>query len=287
MRMLIKYIPVMIGFALGIFMMLLEHAEIYAIIIVSAIAVAIIIYFIISDIIDSKRSKRLDGGIYSGTRYASEKWRRKQEKYVAKHGFKEPRGSMKSDLLRRTRSMIGLLYLVLGIGVFLAMLYVMYAENEILALVAGVIGGGVLAAYGYYRYSSPKLRKLIAQLETHPKYDVLNEAYMRGRTITRKECGLNLGAGIVTLFSYKSIVPITFNEVKEVRFYVEHRQDPSGNLFYNTEYHYYTHFLAGDERSTKDYYIELGERLSVEAIEQLAKAGLPVNAEMLGLTLPK
>ncbi|MBR1764224.1 MAG: hypothetical protein IJ746_02410 [Ruminococcus sp.] len=271
------------GLGLGIFLLILEGAEWYIILPVVVIVAVIVIFAFVKDRLDSRRLDRLEESISTGERYRDEKWRSKQQRYLAKHGFREPRISMARDLLWHTQELSGLWFMGLGLPVLAVFLIIYFSENDLTALIFGVVCTAALVWYGWYRFRSPKLRRLIADLEQHPKFDVLNEAYMRGRTISRKRSGLNLGAGIVTLFTPKALVPITFNEVREVSFYVEHRLNYTNGLYSDTEHHFYVRILAGDDQSVKEFPIELGEQAAVEAVEQLARAGLPVKAEALGL----
>ena len=271
------------GLAIGAFLLILEGAQWYLMIPVVAITAALVLFAFFKDRFDTKRLERLDEAIYSGERYKDEKWREKQQRYLEKHGFAKPLDSMSRDLLRHTRELSGVVFMALGLIVLIVFTLILISENDLSALIFGVLFAACIMCYGYYRFRSPKLRRLIEELSQHPKFDVLNEAYMRGRTISFKRSGLNLGAGIVTLFTPSSLVPITFNEVREVSFYIEHRLNYASGLYSDTEHHFYVRVLAGDEHGVKDLPIELGEAATVEAIEEMARAGLPVRAEPLGI----
>ncbi len=271
------------GLGLGVFLLMLEGAQWYLIVPVVAIVVAIVLFAFLKDRFDTKRLERLDEAISSGERYKDEKWREKQQKYLDSHGFKEPKGSMSRDLIWHTRQLSGVFFMVLGLVVLAVFAVILMTENDLSALICGVIFAACICCYGYYRFRSPKLRRLVEELSQHPKFDVLNEAYMRGRTISRRCSGLNLGAGIVTLFTPRSLVPITFKEIREVSYYIEHRLNYTSGLYSDTEHHFYVRIMAGDEQSVKEFPIELGEMATVEAIEEMARAGLPVRAEPLGI----
>lgn len=278
-----RYLPVAVGLLLGVFMILLEGRDLHVVIIVSVIAVVVLAVIIAMEKLDDSRREKLDNSIFSGERYASQKWRSQQESFCRKHGFRQPRGSMRQDLLRHSQDMSGLCFILIGVIVAAVFGLITFLENDVTALIFGVVVGVLIICYGYYKLRSPKLRRLIAELEQHPKFDILNEAYMRGKTISRRRSGLNLGAGIVTLFSPKALVPVTFNEVREIHYYIEHRINYTNGLYSSSENHFYVKLLAGDDNSVKEFPVELGERATVEAIEQLAQAGLPVYAEMLGI----
>lgn len=234
--------------------------ELYFKICAFVIPIAVSSFVIYAHFYEKKQDKKAVGkkkDMSSGDYFSTTEWNEKYLKYKMKHPFKSPAGkTMRQDLLKKCRkenfgitAMFGLLTVGSVAGVIV--------ERSFIMLLCTVVFV-VFFAFFLKDYSGNDIKKW---LDRDIDLTALEDSYMRGKMLTHKANGINLGTTHIICYKKQNIYAMDYNIIEDVKRKIVRVKNYENNIYSGDEYRHHAVILVKDPESgnVRDIGIELDE----------------------------
>ena len=195
---------------------------------------------------DDSKAIEQNKSLVNNSKFKNAKWREEFYNYKASHTFETvDKKGMKYDLKKRYRTKDNFLLVKLGcVFIFFGIFLIIYqtTPSNICIGIFGIVFGIICTVRGISIFTAKPVREFYRR---NCDFEALEKSYMKGKMLSYKDNGINLGTTHIIVYNLKNIYAIDYRIIYDVVKKIVRVKNYENSVVYTgDEYRYYLEIIV-------------------------------------------